>query len=83
MTISAFVLFFLFFPSFQFLEFIFILLCFSPFFFLLRIRVYSFRISASKRYTNVAIFSLQELTGSDRFPFPRRNIEISSLAKMN
>lgn len=56
---------------------------FLSFFFLLRIRVYSFRISASKRYTNVAIFSLQELTGSDRFPFPRRNIEISSLAKMN
>lgn len=82
MTISAFVLFFLFFPSFQFLEFIFILLHFSPFFFLLRIH-FGFRHQNDIRYTNVAIFSLQELTGSDRFPFPRRNIEISSLAKMN
>lgn len=68
MTISAFVFFF-FPPSlFQLFESIFILF---HFFFLFRIRVYSFRISVSKRYTNVAIriFSLQELSGSIDFHF--------------
>lgn len=67
MTISAFVFFF---PSLLVSTF-WIYFYFIPFFFLFRIRVYSFRISVSKRYTNVAIriFSLQELSGSIDFHF--------------
>lgn len=69
MTISAFVFFFFSLPPcFNFLN---LFLFYSIFFFLFRIRVYSFRISVSKRYTNVAIriFSLQELSGSIDFHF--------------